>query len=102
MLEARALLNTGHPDLAYKAAEEALHLGGRSGDVFVQISALIELATEGNMEGHPNVFNDAWREQNTHTTISRLLQRLVVDKWDRDKAFAEAIDVLNKIYGKYA
>ena len=48
------------------------------------------------------MFNDAWREQNTHTTISRLLQRLVVDKWDRDKAFAETIEVLNKIYGKYA
>jgi len=31
-----------------------------------------------------------------------LLQRLVVDKWDRDKAFAETLDVLNKIYGKYA
>jgi hypothetical protein len=31
-----------------------------------------------------------------------MLQRLVVDKWDRDKAFSEAIEVLNKIYGKYA
>jgi multiple sugar transport system substrate-binding protein len=66
------------------------------------MKALIELATKGNPQGHPDVFNDAWREQNTHTTISRLLQRLVVDKWDRDKAFAEAIEVLNKIYGKYA
>jgi ABC-type glycerol-3-phosphate transport system substrate-binding protein len=66
------------------------------------MKALIELATKGNPEGHPDVFNDAWREQATHTTISRLLQRLVVDKWDRDKAFAETLDVLNKIYGKYA
>ena len=39
---------------------------------------------------------------NTHTTVSRMLQRLVVDKWDRDKAFAETLEVLNKIYGKYA
>jgi len=66
------------------------------------MQALIELATKGNPEGHPDVFNDAWREQATHTTTSRLLQRLVVDKWDRDKAFAETLDVLNKIYGKYA
>jgi multiple sugar transport system substrate-binding protein len=66
------------------------------------MKALIELATKGNPEGHPDVFNDAWREQSTHTTISRLLQRLVVDKWDRDKAFAETLEVLNKIYGKYA
>jgi hypothetical protein len=31
-----------------------------------------------------------------------MLQRLVVDSWSRDKAFAEAVDVLNKIYAKYA
>ena len=42
------------------------------------MQALIELATKGNPEGHPDVFNDAWREQSTHTTISRLLQRLVL------------------------
>jgi len=53
-------------------------------------------------EGHPDVFNDAWREQSTNTTISRMLQRLVVDNWPRDKAFAETVDVLTKIYGKYA
>jgi ABC-type glycerol-3-phosphate transport system substrate-binding protein len=66
------------------------------------MKALIELSTKGNPQGYPDVFNDAWREQSTNTTISRMLQRLVVDKWDRDKAFAEAIEVLNKIYGKYA
>jgi hypothetical protein len=26
----------------------------------------------------------------------------VVDNWPRDKAFAEMLDVLNRIYGKYA
>jgi hypothetical protein len=31
-----------------------------------------------------------------------MLQRLVVDEWDRDKAFAETVEVLQKIYGKYA
>jgi len=66
------------------------------------MKSLIELSTKGNPQGYPDVFNDAWREQYTHTTVSRLLQRLVVDKWDRDKAFAETLDVLNKIYGKYA
>jgi LuxR family maltose regulon positive regulatory protein len=45
LIEARALSNTGHPDPAREAAEEALHYGGRTGDVVVQISALIELAT---------------------------------------------------------
>jgi hypothetical protein len=66
------------------------------------MKSLVELSTKGNPMGFPDVFNDAWREQYTNTTISRMLQRLVVDEWDRDKAFTEAIEVLNKIYGKYA
>ena len=31
-----------------------------------------------------------------------MLQRLVVDNWTREKAFVETLDVLGKIYGKYA
>jgi ATP/maltotriose-dependent transcriptional regulator MalT/DNA-binding SARP family transcriptional activator len=45
LIEARALLNTGHPERAYEAAENALQHGGRTGNVSVQISALVELAT---------------------------------------------------------
>jgi LuxR family maltose regulon positive regulatory protein len=44
LIEAHALLNTGHPDQAYRAAEDALQYGGRTGKVNVQISALIQLA----------------------------------------------------------
>ena len=44
LIEARALLLTGRPQQAYQAAEVVLHHGGRSGDVSVQIGALIELA----------------------------------------------------------
>ena len=63
---------------------------------------LVELSLHAEPEGHPDVFNDAWREQATNTTISRMLQRLAVDNWARDKAFTEALDVLGRIYGKYA
>jgi DNA-binding SARP family transcriptional activator len=45
LFEARALLNTGHPERAHEAAEAALQYGGRTGDVSVQVSALIELGT---------------------------------------------------------
>jgi len=44
LIEARALLNTGHPERAHEAAEAALQHGGRTGDVAVQISAIVELA----------------------------------------------------------
>src|SRR5579864_7663299 len=45
LIEARAFINTGHPDKAQAAAEAALQWGGRTGDVEIQIRALIELAT---------------------------------------------------------
>jgi ABC-type glycerol-3-phosphate transport system substrate-binding protein len=63
---------------------------------------LIDMALQGEPMGYPDVFNDAWREQHTHCTISRMLQRIVVDNWSRDKAFAEAVDSLGKMYAKYA
>jgi len=66
------------------------------------MKGLVEMSLKSEPQGWPDVFNDAWREQFTNTTISRMLQRLVVDNWPRDKAFAEALDVLGKIYAKYA
>jgi hypothetical protein len=66
------------------------------------MKSLVEVATKGNPAGYPDVFNDPWRETYTNTVISRMLQRLVVDDWERDKAFSETLDVLNKIYAKYA
>lgn len=66
------------------------------------MKSLVQVAMQGNPMAYPDVFNDAWREQFTNTTISRMLQRLVVDEWDRDQAFAETLTVLNKMYAKYA
>jgi ATP/maltotriose-dependent transcriptional regulator MalT/DNA-binding SARP family transcriptional activator len=45
LMEARTLLNTGHPDRAQEAADSALQQGGRTGDVALQIAAIVELAT---------------------------------------------------------
>jgi ABC-type glycerol-3-phosphate transport system substrate-binding protein len=66
------------------------------------MKSLIDMALKGEPQGWPDTFNDAWREQSTNCTISRMLQRIVVDNWSRDKAFAETVDVLNKVYAKYA
>ena len=63
---------------------------------------LVEMSQRAEPEAFPDVFNDAWREQATNTTVSRMLQRIAVDSWARDKAFAECLDVLTRIYGKYA
>jgi hypothetical protein len=66
------------------------------------MKSLIDMSLKGEPQGYPDVFNDAWREQSTNCTVSRMLQRIVVDNWSRDKAFAETVDVLNKVYAKYA
>lgn len=66
------------------------------------MKSLIDMSLKGHPQGYPDAFNDAWQEQSTNTTISRMLQRIVVDNWSRDKAFAETLDVLSKIYAKYA
>jgi multiple sugar transport system substrate-binding protein len=66
------------------------------------MKGLIEMSLRGEPQGYPDVFNDAWREQFTNTTISRMLQRLDVHNWSRDKAFAVAIAVLTRIYAKSA
>ena len=66
------------------------------------MKGLVDMSLKAEPQGWPDVFNDAWREQFTNTTISRMLQRLVVDNWSRDRAFAETLDVLGKIYAKYA
>jgi ABC-type glycerol-3-phosphate transport system substrate-binding protein len=66
------------------------------------MKSLIDMSLKGEPQGYPDAFNDAWREQSTNCTVSRMLQRIVVDNWSRDKAFAEMLDVLNKVYAKYA
>jgi hypothetical protein len=66
------------------------------------MKSLIDMSLRGEPQGYPDVFNDAWREQSTNCAASRMLQRIVVDNWSRDKAFAEMVDVLNKVYAKYA
>jgi hypothetical protein len=66
------------------------------------MGSLVNMSLKGEPQGHPDVFNDAWREQSTNCAVSRMLQRIVVDSWSRDKAFAELLDVLTKTYGKYA
>jgi ABC-type glycerol-3-phosphate transport system substrate-binding protein len=66
------------------------------------MKTLIDMSLKGEPQGWPDVFNDPWREQSTNCQVSRMLQRIVVDNWSRDKAFAETVDVLNKVYSKYA
>ena len=54
LAESEALVNTGQARAANDAAEAALEHGGRSGDVFVQVSAIIALAQVARFSGDLN------------------------------------------------
>lgn len=58
LVEARALLNTGRLEEAQSAASAAMEHGGRSGDVDVQISAIVELAIIMHFSGEISAADD--------------------------------------------
>jgi len=58
LAESRALLQTGRPKEATLAAETAMQHGGRTDDVDVQVSAIVELALIGILSGDVSVSED--------------------------------------------
>jgi len=58
LMESRALQNTSRPQQAKEAAEAALQHGGRSGDVIVQVSAIVELANVARFAGELSAADD--------------------------------------------
>ena len=69
MAEADALLQTGQPKDANAAAEAALELGGRTGDVFVQVSAILALAQVARFSGDIKAAED-WASAAEHLVRS--------------------------------
>ena len=77
LAEAYALMSLGRPDAARQAAEEALHHGGRSGDVEVQISAIVWLARIAHFAGDLDAAED-WLSAADHL-LSRSQHELPIE-----------------------
>ena len=51
--------------------------------------------------GQPDVYNTAFAEMWDNFVVPRMIQRVVIDNWDFDRAMDEAQRVTQAIYDKY-
>jgi len=65
------------------------------------LAGLKDLVTAGTGPGFPDVYNTAYGEIASNFLIPKMVQRVVVDNYDFDKAIAEAQAAAQAIYDKY-
>lgn len=64
-------------------------------------AGLLDLALNGSGPSYPDVQNAAYAEFNSNFLVPKMIQRVVVDKWDLDKAIDEAQTNGAAIYAKH-
>ena len=62
---------------------------------------LLGLAQNGTAPAAPDVYNAAWADLSSNFIIPKMVQRVVVDGWDFDRAMDEAQTQGQAIYDKY-
>lgn len=62
---------------------------------------LADLAQHGTAPGYPDVYNTAYADFSNNFIVPKMIQRVVIDKWDLDKAIDEAQKAGEAIYAKY-
>lgn len=65
------------------------------------LNGLLDLAKTGTPPAYPDVFNAAYADMSANFIIPKLVQRVVVDGWDFDRAIAEGHASTQAIYDKY-
>lgn len=73
-------------------------------DVFKQdvfYSGLSDLAQNGTGPAFPDVNNVAYADFNNNFIVPKMIQRVVIDKWDLDRAMDEAQKAGDAVYAKY-
>ena len=65
------------------------------------LSGLKDLVESGTPPGYPDVSNTAYNEVNQNFLIPKMVQRVVIDGYDFDKAIAETQTAAQAIYDKY-
>ncbi|MBV9171333.1 MAG: extracellular solute-binding protein [Chloroflexi bacterium] len=75
---------------SYDAFNDPLHQG------------LLDLAQNGSGPAGADVNNTAFADFNNNYIVPKMIQRMVVDNWDADRAMDEAQQAGDAVYGKYA
>ena len=65
------------------------------------LSGLLELIRSGTAPGYPDVYNAAYAETYINFIVPKMVQRVVVDSWELDRAMDEAQTSTQAIYDKY-
>jgi multiple sugar transport system substrate-binding protein len=64
-------------------------------------AGLLDLVKNGTAPGAPDVFNTAYADVSNNFIVPKMVQRVVIDNWDADKAIDEAQTQIQAIYDKY-
>jgi multiple sugar transport system substrate-binding protein len=65
------------------------------------LGGLLDLVQKGTAPGAPDVYNAAFADAWANFVIPRMIQRVVVDNWDFDRAMDQAQTATQAIYDKY-
>jgi multiple sugar transport system substrate-binding protein len=66
------------------------------------LAGLIDLVKNGTAPGYPDVYNAAYADVYNNFLIPKMIQRVVADRWDFDRAMDEAQAQIQATYNKYA
>ncbi len=64
-------------------------------------AGLLGLVKNGTAPGYPDVYNTAFADTYNNFIVPKMVQRVVIDGWDADKAMDEAQTQAQAIYDKY-
>ncbi len=65
------------------------------------LAGLLDLVEKGTAPAYPDVYNAAYADMSNNFIIPKMVQRVVIDSWDFDKAMDEAQTQAQAIYDKY-
>jgi multiple sugar transport system substrate-binding protein len=65
------------------------------------LSGLLDLVQKGTAPAYPDVYNAAFADMWNNFVVPKMVQRVVIDNWDFDRAMDEAQTQTQAIYDKY-
>ncbi len=65
------------------------------------LAGLLDLVKKGTAPAYPDVYNAAYADMSSNFIVPKMVQRVVIDSWDFDKAMDEAQTQIQAIYDKY-
>jgi multiple sugar transport system substrate-binding protein len=66
------------------------------------LAGLRDLAQRGTAPGYPDNYNAAYADAMSNFVVPKMIQRVVIDNWNFDRAMDEAQTRTQQIYDKYA